>query len=1166
MSLRFVFGPSGSGKSRLLYEEIIVRAEKNPRQNFLIIVPDQFTMQTQKELVQLSDRGGIMNIDVLSFGRLCHRILEEVGGGEIPVLDDTGKSLVLQKVAAGMKDRLPMLGSFLHRQGYIHEVKSALSEFMQYGISPEDLPALIEFAGKRGALSQKLMELEILYRGFRDYIQGNFITTEEKLDVLRRSLAKSAILPGGVVVFDGFTGFTPIQYRVIQEMMRLCQEVAVVLTMGMGENPYHVDGEQRLFHLSKKTVADLCGLAEAVQVTRDRDRFVCFADGEKDAGSGNVRKGIPSQNGEAECEVVENAAHRFRKAPALQFLEQHLFRHDAAQWQQEQQEIYLFETGTTREEVHQTGLKIRELVQREGIAYRDIAVVSGDLEGYAPYVETEFLQMEIPCYIDRTRGIVLNPMIEFVKSALELFLKDFSYEAVFHYLRSGLADMTPEEVDLLDHYCLQTGLRHRKAYANRFTRNIWKDEEGEARLEKVNTLRERFMAQVDMLNMNASESVENYVNKLYDFLVQNQVQQKLAVWEQEFTQTGQTARAGEYAQIYRLVMELLEQIHGLLREETITLQEFSDILEAGFGEIEVGTIPQNVDRVLVGDIERTRLKQVKVLFFLGVNDGNIPRNASKGGIISDMDREFLRESGKELAPSPRQQMFIQRLYLYLNLTKPSERLYLSYAKMNNSGKSIRPAYLIETIKKMFPGMETEHPELRSAIEQVVTGREGAGYLAEGLREYVSGCIDEQREKEIIALFSAYGQNELKETRDILFDAAFRRYEETGLSAVVARALYGTVLENSVSRLETYAACAYRHFLQYGLSLRERKEFAFESVDLGNVYHEVLENFAGKMSEGGYTWFDFPEAFAGETVQKALEECAASYGNTVLYSSSRNEYAIRRMGRILTRTVMTIQKQLKKGSFHPDAYELSFRSAASLDDIHLSLTGEERMRLRGRIDRVDIAEDEERVLVKVVDYKSGDKHFDLAALYYGLQLQLVVYMNAALEYEKKKHPRKEVIPAALLYYHVDDPAVESPVELGEDELRELIEKQLRMKGVVSSEPGIVERLDGEMENKSDVIPVERNKDGSFSARSSVMSGEELQVISDYVSRKITDIGKEILEGNISLNPYEKGSEEACTWCAFQKVCGFETAIPGCKKRKLEELSSEEIMRRMQEGNV
>ena len=1166
MSLRFVFGPSGSGKSRLLYEEIIVRAEKNPRQNFLIIVPDQFTMQTQKELVQLSDRGGIMNIDVLSFGRLCHRILEEVGGGEIPVLDDTGKSLVLQKVAAGMKDRLPMLGSFLHRQGYIHEVKSALSEFMQYGISPEDLPALIEFAGKRGALSQKLMELEILYRGFRDYIQGNFITTEEKLDVLRRSLAKSAILPGGVVVFDGFTGFTPIQYRVIQEMMRLCQEVAVVLTMGMGENPYHVDGEQRLFHLSKKTVADLCGLAEAVQVTRDRDRFVCFADGEKDAGSGNVRKGIPSQNGEAECEVVENAAHRFRKAPALQFLEQHLFRHDAAQWQQEQQEIYLFETGTTREEVHQTGLKIRELVQREGIAYRDIAVVSGDLEGYAPYVETEFLQMEIPCYIDRTRGIVLNPMIEFVKSALELFLKDFSYEAVFHYLRSGLADMTPEEVDLLDHYCLQTGLRHRKAYANRFTRNIWKDEEGEARLEKVNTLRERFMAQVDMLNMNASESVENYVNKLYDFLVQNQVQQKLAVWEQEFTQTGQTARAGEYAQIYRLVMELLEQIHGLLREETITLQEFSDILEAGFGEIEVGTIPQNVDRVLVGDIERTRLKQVKVLFFLGVNDGNIPRNASKGGIISDMDREFLRESGKELAPSPRQQMFIQRLYLYLNLTKPSERLYLSYAKMNNSGKSIRPAYLIETIKKMFPGMETEHPELRSAIEQVVTGREGAGYLAEGLREYVSGCIDEQREKEIIALFSAYGQNELKETRDILFDAAFRRYEENGLSAVVARALYGTVLENSVSRLETYAACAYRHFLQYGLSLRERKEFAFESVDLGNVYHEVLENFAGKMSEGGYTWFDFPEAFAGETVQKALEECAASYGNTVLYSSSRNEYAIRRMGRILTRTVMTIQKQLKKGSFHPDAYELSFRSAASLDDIHLSLTGEERMRLRGRIDRVDIAEDEERVLVKVVDYKSGDKHFDLAALYYGLQLQLVVYMNAALEYEKKKHPRKEVIPAALLYYHVDDPAVESPVELGEDELRELIEKQLRMKGVVSSEPGIVERLDGEMENKSDVIPVERNKDGSFSARSSVMSGEELQVISDYVSRKITDIGKEILEGNISLNPYEKGSEEACTWCAFQKVCGFETAIPGCKKRKLEELSSEEIMRRMQEGNV
>lgn len=1163
MSLKFIFGPSGAGKSRLLYEEIIDRAGKNPKQNFLVIVPDQFTMQTQKDLVLLNDKGGIMNIDVLSFGRLSHRILEEVGSEEIPVLDDTGKSLVLQKVAAGLKDELPTLGSFLHRQGYIHEVKSAISEFMQYGIGPEEVSKLIDCARKRGALAQKLKDLETLYKGFRDYIQGNFITTEETLDVLRRSLSKSGLLSGSVVAFDGFTGFTPIQYRVIQELMRLCGEVILTLTMGEGENPYEADGEQKLFHLSKKTAGDLERLAKEAGVTRSQDLFVMparQAEGERKALS------LWEEKLSGRCEIVLREVHRFGAAPALRHLERNLFRYGVRPWEQEQREITVFETTAPRDEVHQAGLKIRNLIREEGYAYRDIAVIMGDLEGYAPYVETEFAQMEIPCFIDRTRGILLNPMVEYIKSALELYLKNFSYEAVFHYLRSGLADMEPEEVDLLENYCLKAGIKGFRSYSRLFTRKASDSEETQEELEKLNSLRQRLVEQVQMLHMEEREPVRNYVNKLYDFLVQNRVQNKLAVLEAEFEEGGQASRAREYAQIYRLVMELLEQVYELLGDESISLQEFADILEAGFGEIEVGTIPQNVDRVVVGDMERTRLKQVKALFFLGVNDGNIPKNASKGGIISDMDREFLKESGQELAPSPREQMFIQRLYLYLNMTKPSQKLFLGYSKINSAGKSIRPAYLIDTVKKLFPKIQTEYPQLSSPLEQVVTGKEGAGYLAAGLREYVTGAASPEAEKDFYTLYCAYGSEELRGERDFLQKAAFRRYRESGLSAAVARALYGKRLENSVSRLETYAACAYRHFLQYGLSLQERQEFSFENVDMGNVYHAVLEGFAARLGESGYTWFDFPEEFARTAVGEALEICAASYGETVLYGSARNEYAITRMGRILTRTVLTLQRQLKKGSFKPDAYELSFHFADRLESVNIALSEQEKMRLQGRIDRIDVAEDEEHVYVKVVDYKSGDKHFDLAALYYGLQLQLVVYMNAALELEARKHPGKEAVPAALLYYHIEDPAVESPVELTAEELGEQIAKQLRMNGVVSSEPGIVERLDGEMEDKSDVIPVERKKDGTFSARSSVLSGEELKTVSDYVSKKIAGIGREILDGNISLNPYEMGSEEACTWCSFKRVCGFETSLPGCEKRRLDDMGREEALERMQEEMI
>lgn len=1139
MSLRFCFGPSGSGKSHRIYEEIMQRAAEEPGRNFLIIVPDQFTMQTQKDLVMRSDRDGILNIDVLSFGRLSHRILEEVGTKEMPVLDDTGKSLVLQKVAADLKEQLPAMGSLLHKQGYIHEVKSAISEFMQYGISTQDMDKLITSAQKRGALAMKLKDLKTLYRGFQDYIRDHFITTEETLDVLRRSLSKSKILKGSVVVFDGFTGFTPIQNRLIQELMRVCAETIVTVTIGVGEDPYKMDGEQKLFHLSKKTVADLEKLAAEAEVERGEDLFV---------------KGGPN---------------RFAKAPALHYLEQNLFRYQYEPYAGEQQEIHMFEALSPREEVHQTALYIRHLIREQGMTYRDIAVVIGDLEGYASYVETEFGQLEIPCFLDRTRGIVLNPMIEYIKSALQLYIKDFSYDTVFHFLRSGMADISREEIDELENYVIRTGARGYRTYSRLFTRRteeLQENAEGseqaeEKTMERLNRIRQQFMDAVEILHMGSQEKAGDYVSHLYDFLEQNQVQQKLLNYQQQFEKEGDLSRAREYAQIYRLVMDLLDQVYELLGEEKISRQEFVDILEAGFGEITVGTIPQNVDRIVVGDMERTRLKQVKVLFFLGVNDGSIPKNASKGGIISDMDREFLIESGTEMAPSPRQQMYIQRLYLYLNMTKPSEQLYLSYAKVNSEGKGIRPSYLIDTVRKLFPAMSVEYPQNRSRLEQIEGRQEGARYLAEELREYVEGTLPEEERQDFYLMYRAYEADAAG--RDLLTRAAFRRYRESGLSRIVARALYGQQLENSVSRLETYAACACRHFLQYGLSLQEREEFGFEASDMGTVYHAVLENFAGKLAESNLTWWDFTEDFAAKAVKKSVEAYAATYGETVLYSSARNEYAITRMSRILTRTVLTLQKHLKQGSFQPDDYELSFRFAEDLDSIHVDLSEDEKMHLQGRIDRIDVSEDAEHVYVKVIDYKSGNRKFDLAALYYGLQLQLVVYMNAAMEMESRKHPDKEIVPAALLYYHIDDPTIETPVELTDEQINEQILAKLRMNGVVNSDPEVVERLDRYMQDKSVVIPVEKKKDGSFSARSGVLSREEMQLISSYVDAKIRSIGREILDGKIAANPYEKGNEEACTYCAYKKVCGFDGSIPGYEKRQLEDLDKQALMQRMQE---
>lgn len=1167
MGLQFFFGGSGAGKSRQLHKMIAEWAKKEPKRNFLYLVPDQFTMQTQVDLVNASDCGGIMNIDVLSFGRLTHRIFEETGAGSEPVLDDTGKSLVLRRVASSLKDQMPIIGKNLNKIGYIHEVKSAISEFMQYGIGVSQVGELAEFARGRGALHYKLKDLEVIYQGFVEYIQNRFITTEETLGLLTRAVSKSQIIRGSVVVFDGFTGFTPIQYRLIQELLRLTERVIVSITIDIREDPFRMGGEQELFYLSKKTVKDLCRLNSELSDKHGKESGAAGAGAAKESGR------------EKDIYLKNSPLPRFKDNRELAHLEQHLFRYPLRPYQETALEsIRMTEALNPAQEVQQACIRIKKLVLEEGFCYRDIAVVTGDMETYGDYFEREAMVYDIPVFLDRTRGILLNPFIEYIRSALKIVLFDFSYESVFHYLRCGLADFQTDEIDRLENYVLALGIKGKRKWSQIFTRNLNSnltispvtdagEEEAEQELRlltQLNQTRERFMEQIAPL-LEKKKTAGEMVRMLYDFIVAGRIQEKLCGFAGYFREQGEPEKAKEYDQIYRLVMELVEQIMGLLREEPMSLSEFADILDAGFGEIEVGIIPGSVDRVVVGDMERSRLKQVKVLFFLGVNDGNIPGNSSKGGIISDIDREFLQQSEFELAPTPRQQMYIQRLYLYMNMTKPSERLYLSYARMDAQGKSIRPSYLIDMMQKLFPALKIENTHvINSSFDQIVGKKDGLSLLAGELREYASGREGTLEEGELRSLYRLYrGDEEYEEYAERLEEAAFARYEHKPLVKAVARALYGAVLENSVSRLERYAACAYSHFLQYGLTLKEREEYSFEQADLGNIFHQVLESFAGKLAENHLTWFDFTDEEGDALLKEALDACTMAYGETVLYSNARYEYMVERMYRILKRTIRTLRAQLREGDFVPAAFEMSFSRVEKLEAVNIALSGQEKMRLRGRIDRIDTCEDEEHVYVKVIDYKSGDKKFNLAALYYGLQLQLVVYMNVAAEIVARQHPEKEIVPAALLYYHVSDPVISVEDELSPEEINQKILKELCTAGLVSEDERIVSYLDKNFKDKSFVIPVERKKDGTFSARSSVMRQEDYETVSKFVSHKIRQLGMEILAGNIAVNPCRQGTMRACTYCAFRGICDFEERIPGYHMRFLEGKTNDELLLRMRQ---
>ena len=1136
MSLRYYMGPSGSGKSTELYKEIITRSGCENQKNFLVVVPDQFTMQTQKDMVLAHPKGGIMNIDVLSFGRMAHRIFEEVGGNDKPVLDDTGKSLILRKLASKRADELKAFGRNLNKQGYIHEVKSMLSEFMQYDISLKKLDEMIECCEGRGLLQQKLKDLRVLYNDFLSYINEKYITTEETLDRVCKVIHKSEVVNGAVVVLDGFTGFTPIQNRLISALLKVADEVIVTVTIDGREKPFVLDGEQKLFYLSKKTINALNTLAREIGTERGEDVMLM------------------------ECPVK-----RYQNNEALAHLENNLFRYPSEQFEfpedksDEDRELRILECTNPKEEVKQMSLCMEELIRKHNWCYRDFAVVTGDLSTYAPYIETRFEQGDIPYFMDQTRGIVLNPVIEYIKSALNVVLYDFKSEHIMHFLRSGMSSFTMEEADRFENYILSKNIQGKKKYLKTFTgstRGKAKEQKevSEAEIQKMlylNELRKKFMDEIAPL-LDMDKITCDMVKKLYQFLVQSQVEEKLHSYADIFLEENDISKEKEYRQIYGLIMDLLDQMIALIGDDEMSLKEFKEILEAGFGEIQVGSIPQNVDRVVVGDIERTRLKPVKALFFLGVNDGNIPKGAGNGGLISDLDRQFIMEQGFELSPTPRQQMFIQRLYLYLNMTKPTEKLIVSYSVMGSDGKSIRPSYLVETIKKLYPNLETEKPESKKDWEQIAGKKDALDLFAKEIRQF---CESGKITGELATLYSALSENEAtKEQANVLMQYAFFKYSDNPLTAEVARILYGEEIKNSVTRLETFAKCSYAHFLQYGMKLKEREGFQFESVDLGNIFHGVLEDFSARLNKENSDWFSFTKEEGEKWVEEAVETQSVVYKDSVLYSDSRNRYAISRITRILKKTVFSLQKQLKKGVFSPKDFEMGFYknlSQGTEDEIKLSVNG--------RIDRIDTYETDDKVYVKVMDYKSGHKKFDVVSFYYGLSLQLVLYMEQAVEKVKKENKKKEVVPAAMLYYTVSDPVAKGQ-KMTKEQVDELVEKELVMRGLVNYEDDICIKLDEELSKasySSNVVSVSRNKNGEFKSESEICSTQTFEKLSDYVNEKMVEIGKKIRQGEIEKKPFKKEEQTGCTYCSYRGICGFDVSLPGYNYEKIE-LSEKEAM--------
>ncbi len=1136
MSLQFILGNSGCGKTHRLYQTGIEQSIQNPNQDFLVIVPEQFTMQTQKDFVKLHPRRGVLNIDVLSFGRLAHRVFQELGVEHGQILDDEGKNLILRKLADEFEDQLKVFGKNIKKIGYISEIKSIISEFTQYDVTLEELEAFKEQISKQSMLSYKLEDIYLLYKGFREYLQGRFITDEELPDLLCRVAEQSQVLRNSVIMLDGFTGFTPVQMRLLGKLLTVAQKVYITVTIDDKESIKGQPHPYQMFALSKKMIYDCQKVAVENSIAIDEPIW-----------------------------LSSSPIYRLRDNVPMAFLEEHIFRYHKDSYQEEQENIQMYHGRNPKEESLFVAGEIRRLVRTCGCRYREIAVVAGNLDAYGNYMEDACRAYGIPMFADHKRNILLNSFVEYLRSLLDMVEEKFSYESVFRYLKSGFVEIDLEVRDELENYILATGIRGFNRWSEEWTKTT--DAVREERLEVVNSYREGFMERVTPVVKGLSKrkkSVEHIATVLYTHLDESRLEARIREYTEELREEQRFDLEKEYSQIYQIVIELLDKFVALLGEEVVSLQEFSQLFDAGLQEARIGIIPPTMDTLMVGDLKRTRLSEVKYLFFVGVNDTFLPGNLFGGGILSERDREVCASSDLRLKPEAKEQMYTQKFYLYQMLTKPSERLYLTYSKTSAAGKSIRPAYVINEVRKLFPNLRSIEIE-DSMLREEVTPYIAFDLLIKKLRDEVS----EKEETDIETLRRFQEDPQWNAILESVWKAMEYRGSYAYLTEEVAQELYGKILKNSVSRLEKFASCPYAHFLSYGLKLRERQLHEFQPMDIGNVIHNAVELYGRKVEELGVLWTDVEKSEQKKLSDEIVEACANVYQSGIFENSDRDAYMMQRLKRLSLRTIETLTEQLRCGSFTPSGYEVEFGE----DNMaKVLLEGDHEMLLRGKIDRVDTYEgDQDQVYIKVVDYKTGKKEFDPTALYHGLQLQLVIYLDAAMQIEGKRLEQegreKEIVPAGVFYYRVDDPILKvegNPEKKDQQEIDKELLYQLTLDGLVNERADVVQALDGVFETKSYAIPVTKKVNGELRAESKAVKQEVLEQFIKYTKNKVVDLGNEIVKGNIEISPYQINGEEGngCSYCEYGRICGFDTGLEGYEYRRLEKMKKQEAVERIQ----
>jgi ATP-dependent helicase/nuclease subunit B len=842
MSLKFIFGGPGSGKTTLCLRDMAKLSEKN---NCIFIVPEQFTLESERRLCEFNQKGAVINPQVLSFKRLAYRLSEKSGGGS--PLDDSGKVMLLRKITSELLGELEFFVRSANKQGFAEELSKAINEFYQYNISSDTLKALEETL--EGGLKIKIGDLRKILARFEEFMRSGYVSSETALESAPKEIAKSRFAVGSYIWLDGFYGFTPQEYDIIEKLMANAERVNVALTLD--NDNFGAINDSDPFADIKRAVNRLSKIAK--------------------------NTGVP-----IEPPVMLTDHHRFKNSPELAFIEKNFLNHKKQRYKARTENIVIRAAANRRAETESAAVEIITLARKKGLRYKEIAVASGDISGYERSIRRIFDEYGVPFFMDYKTDILSHPLAELLRSAIDCAAFNYNYESVFRFLKTGLTPLSADETDELENYALEFGVSGQKWFSD------WKAGlEGDEAV-RVNRLREKAKNAFHLFaeqSVRGVKTAKNLSAAVFDMLDLMDVASVIEQWAEKAAERGAAVLAKSHLTAYGKIRAVFDKLVDILGDLRVDIRDFSKIVEAGLMAEDMGFTPPSQDQVIVGDLKRTRLPEIKALIILGANEGVLPAIQKETGVFSDTDRLTLKAAGVEIAPDSRAKNARELLDVYLSLTKPSERLTVSYSLGDFNGKTTRPSQVVFKIADMFPLSETAETDIIAASEPAF------GRMGEFLRKTLRG-----EEPGALKLAWLWFKNNEHYARRLskLESACEPIRNEAYLSKALTDALYGDEIIIGISRLEQFVKCPFAYYATYGLKARPRRIYEARPADYGLLAHKILENFARIMAEEQSDWRGADKAKIDEFVERYTDDMALG---EIFTSSSKRLYMLSRVKRV-----------------------------------------------------------------------------------------------------------------------------------------------------------------------------------------------------------------------------------------------------------------------------